>query len=109
MAAHSSSTRKTHDKGEKVVLGVTISGQGRQGRRRKVLDILAHHPSTAKFISRELAQRFVADDPPPFLLDRMAKTFRDTDGDIRAVLTTMFTSREFFSQGAYRGKVKNSV
>jgi uncharacterized protein (DUF1800 family) len=97
---------KNHDKGEKVVLGVTIPAGGGKEDGEKVLDILARHSSTAKFISRELAQRFVADDPPPLLLDRMAQTFRDTDGDIRAVLATMFASKEFFSQGAYRAKVK---
>ncbi len=97
---------KNHDKGEKVVLGVTIPAGGGKEDGEKVLDILARHPSTAVFISRELAQRFVADDPPPLLLSRMAQTFRDTDGDIRAVLTTMFASKEFFSQGAYRAKMK---
>ena len=97
---------KNHDKGEKTVLGVTIPAGGGKEDGEKVLDILARHPSTAKFISRELAQRFVADDPPPLLLDRMAQTFRDSDGDIRAVLNTMFASKEFFSQGAYRAKVK---
>jgi uncharacterized protein (DUF1800 family) len=97
---------KNHDKGEKTVLGVTIPAGGGKEDGEKVLDILARHPSTARFISRELAQRFVADDPPPLLLDRMAQTFRDSDGDIRAVLNTMFTSKEFFSQGAYRAKVK---
>jgi len=97
---------RMHDKGEKTVLGVTIPAGGGKGDGERVVDILARHPSTARFISRELAQRFVADDPPPALVERMAKTFRESDGDIRAVLTTLFTSREFFSQGAYRAKVK---
>ncbi len=97
---------RVHDKGEKTVLGVTIPAGGGQSDGDKVLDLVAHHPSTAKFISRKLAMRFVADDPPQELIDHMAKTFRDTDGDIRAVLRTMFLSREFLSAGAYRAKVK---
>jgi uncharacterized protein (DUF1800 family) len=97
---------RMHDKGAKTVLGVTIPAGGGKGDGEKVLDILARHPSTARFISRELAQRFVADDPPTALVERMAKTFRDSDGDIRAVLSTLFASQEFFSQGAYRAKVK---
>ncbi len=97
---------RVHDKGEKTVLGVTIPAGGGKEDGEKVLDILARHPSTARFISRKLAQRFVADNPPQALLDRMAKTFLDTDGDIRAVMNTMLTSREFMSQGAYQAKVK---
>jgi uncharacterized protein (DUF1800 family) len=74
-----------------------------------VIDILAHHPSTAKFISKELAQRFVADDPPPALVERMAQTFSKTDGDLRAVMETMFSSPEFFSEGAWLAKVKSPL
>lgn len=97
---------RVHDKGEKIVLGVTIPAGGGKDDGEKVLDILARHPSTARFISRKLAQRFVADNPPQALIDRMAKTFLDTDGDIRAVMNTMLTSKEFLSQGAYQAKVK---
>jgi uncharacterized protein (DUF1800 family) len=97
---------RVHDKGEKIVLGVKIPAGGGKDDGEKVLDILARHPSTARFISKKLAQRFVADDPPPELIDRMARTFLDTDGDIRAVMTTMLTSNEFLSRGAYQAKVK---
>jgi len=96
-----------HDFGEKTVLGHKIAAGGGEQDGLQVIDILAHHPSTAKFISRELAQRFVADDPPQALVDRMAQTFTKTDGDLRAVLKTMFTSPEFFSEGAWQAKVKS--
>jgi uncharacterized protein (DUF1800 family) len=99
---------RVHDKGEKIVLGVKIPGGGRDDAE-KVLDILARHPATARFISTKLAKKFVADDPPPALIERMAKTFHDTDGDIRAVLSAMFESKEFFSEGAFRAKVKTPL
>lgn len=96
-----------HDFGEKVVLGHKIEAGGGEQDGIRAIDILAHHPSTAKFISRELAQRFVADEPPQSLVDRMAQTFTRTDGDLRAVLQTLFTSTEFFSEGAWLAKVKS--
>jgi uncharacterized protein (DUF1800 family) len=97
---------KWHDKGEKVVLGQVIPAGGGMDDGEKVLDILAHHPSTAHFVSRELAERFVADNPPEALVNRMAQTFLATDGDIREVMKTMLASKEFWSEGAYRAKVK---
>ncbi|MGI8745047.1 MAG: DUF1800 domain-containing protein [Bryobacteraceae bacterium] len=97
---------KIHDKGGKVVLGHVIPAGGGQNDAEKVLDILARDPHTAKFISTELAQRFVADNPPQTLVDRMARTFLEKDGDIREVMKTMLASKEFWSQGAYRAKVK---
>jgi uncharacterized protein (DUF1800 family) len=96
-----------HDFGEKTVLGHKIAAGGGEQDGLQVIDILAHHPSTAQFISRELAQRFVADDPPQALVDRMAQTFTKTDGDLRAVLKTMFTSAEFLSEGAWQAKIKS--
>jgi len=98
-----------HDRKEKVVLGETIPAMGAEDDALKVLHILAHHPSTAKFISTKLAQRFVSDDPPPALVDRMAATFSRTDGDLRAVMETMVASAEFFSDGAWQAKVKSPL
>jgi uncharacterized protein (DUF1800 family) len=96
---------RKHDPGDKVVLGRTIPENG-INEGMQMLDILAHDPNTAKFISRKLAMRFVADDPPPALVARMAQKFLATDGDIREVLRTLFKSPEFWSVKAYRAKVK---
>src|SRR6185295_9293662 len=71
-----------------------------------VLDILAHHPSTAKFVATKLVRHFVTDDPSPALVDRVAATFTKTDGDIRETLKTIFFSPEFNSTTAYRAKIK---
>jgi uncharacterized protein (DUF1800 family) len=99
----------THDRKEKVVLGQTIPAGGDESDGLRVMDILARHPSTARFISKKLAQRFVADDPPKALVDRMAATFIKTDGDLRAVFETMLKSREFFSVGAWQAKLKSPL
>jgi uncharacterized protein (DUF1800 family) len=98
---------RLHDNGAKTVLGVKIPAGGGEKDGEMVLDILARHPSTAYFISRQLAMRFVADEPPASLVDRMTVRFLKSDGDIRAVLETMFRSKEFWSEGAYRSKMKS--
>ena len=86
-----------------------IPAGGGEKDGEKVLDIVARHPSTAHFISKKLAQRFVADDPPAALVERMAQTFLKTDGDLRAVMETMIESKEFWSEGAYRSKMKSPL
>jgi len=95
-----------HDKGSKVVLGVTIPAGGGIDDGEKVLDIVAESPVTAHHISLQLAQKFVADNPPKPLVDRMAKTFLKSHGDLREVMKTMLDSPEFWSEGAYHAKVK---
>jgi uncharacterized protein (DUF1800 family) len=100
---------KVHDKGEKIVLGHKIAAGGGIDDGLKVIDILAHHPSTAHYISLKLAKRFVADNPPPSLVNRMADTFRKTDGNLREVMRTMLMSGEFWSQGAYQAKIKTPL
>ena len=99
---------RAHEPGTKYVLGHKIREHG-EGEGMEMLDILAHHPSTAKFISKKLALRFVSDQPPQTLVDRMAATFLKKDGDIREVLRTMFQSPEFWAADAYRAKVKTPL
>jgi len=97
---------RVHDDGEKTVLGHKIPAGGGMKDGLMVLDILTHHPSTAKFIATKLVRHFVADNPPPALVDRVAATFTKTDGDIRETLKTIFFSSEFNSTEAYRAKIK---
>lgn len=100
---------RLHDTGEKRVLGVTIAAGGGIEDGMKVLDILAHHPSTAQFISKNLAIRFVSDDPPQALVKKMAATFTATDGDLREVMRTMMDSPEFWNPANFRSKVKSPL
>jgi uncharacterized protein (DUF1800 family) len=96
-----------HDDGEKTVLGHKIPAGGGMKDGEMVIDILAHHPNTAKFISTKLVRRFVSDAPPPALVDRVAQVYMKSDGDIREMLRTIFTSPEFYSKEAYRAKIKS--
>jgi uncharacterized protein (DUF1800 family) len=96
-----------HDNGEKTVLGQKIPAGGGIKDGEMVIEILAHHPSTAKFISTKLVRRFVSDTPPQALVDRVASVFTKTDGDVREMLRTIITSPEFYSKEAYRAKIKS--
>jgi uncharacterized protein (DUF1800 family) len=96
---------KLHDPDTKYVLGKKIHAGGMKDGEQ-VIDLLVHRSSTAKFISTKLARRFVSDNPPPALVDRMAQTFQSSDGDVRAVLKTMIWSPEFWSRESYRAKIK---
>jgi uncharacterized protein (DUF1800 family) len=99
---------RAHEPGAKYILGHKIGEHGEK-EGEEMLDILAHHPSTAKFISRKLAMRFVSDNPPQSLVDRMAETFMKKDGDTREVLRTLFHSPEFWAADAYRAKLKTPL
>ena len=93
-----------HDDGPKRLLGHDIAAGG-EAEGEEALDILAKSPATARHIAFELARYFVADQPPPALVDRLAARFSESDGDIRAVLQTLFASREF--QGSTGAKYKS--
>jgi uncharacterized protein (DUF1800 family) len=99
---------RMHEPGDKIVLGHRIKENGEK-EGMEVLRMLAHSPKTAHFISEKLAMRFVADDPPVTLVERMTQAFLKKDGDIREVLRTMFKSPEFWSPQAYRAKVKTPL
>ncbi|MFL5487453.1 MAG: DUF1800 domain-containing protein [Gemmatimonadaceae bacterium] len=98
---------QVHDAGEKIVLGHKLSAGRRMEDAEDVLDILARSPATARFISLKLARRFVSDSPSKTLVDHGAQVYLKTDGDIREVLRAIITSPEFFSQQAFRSKVKS--
>jgi uncharacterized protein (DUF1800 family) len=95
-----------HDFGTKTLLGHSIEGGG-FSEVEEAVTLIVHQPACARFISREIASYFVADNPPPQLVERMAQTFMRTDGDITAVLRTMFLAREF--NPALGGKFKDPM
>ncbi len=98
---------QVHDAGEKVVLGHKLAAGRGMEDAEDVLDILAKSPATARFISFKLARRFVSDSPSKALVGHAAQVYLKTDGDIREVLRSIITSPEFFSQQAFRSKVKS--
>jgi uncharacterized protein (DUF1800 family) len=83
-----------HDFGDKLFLGHVIHGSG-YDEVRQALDILCRQPATAHHISLQLATFFMGDDPPAAAVERMARTFQSSDGDIARVLQTLFAAREF--------------
>ncbi len=97
-----------HEPGTKKALGKKFKENG-EGEGRELLHFLATRPATAQFVSRKLAVRFVSDDPPESLVERMAKSYLSSGGDIAAVLKTMFHSPEFWSTAVYRAKVKTPL
>ena len=95
-----------HDRGAKSVFGFEVAAGGGKEEGDRLLDYLSTHPATAKFISWRLAQRFVADDPPARIVNRMASTFLSTGGDLREVVRTMVSTAEFWAEAFGGGKVK---
>jgi uncharacterized protein (DUF1800 family) len=96
---------RRHDFGDKTILGHLIEGRG-IGEGEQALDLLARSPATANHLSYALAQYFVADNPPPALVQRLAARYLATDGNIRDVLTVIFTSGEFWDRSNYGVKFK---
>jgi uncharacterized protein (DUF1800 family) len=92
-----------HDSGDKQFLGASVKGRGLP-ELDEAIDRLSRHPATARFISEKLAAYFVQDDPPTALVKRLAQTFMQSDGDIAAVLKTLFTSAEFTQSLAHKFK-----
>ena len=99
---------RRHEPGTKIVLGKKIKEHGEK-EGLEVLRLLAHNPNTAKFICTKLAQRFVSDNPPQPLVDRMAATFLKKKGDMREVLRAMYRSPEFWAPETYQAKVKTPL
>ncbi len=97
-----------HEPGTKKVMGTKIKEKGEM-EGRELLHMLATRPATAEFLSRKLAIRFVSDDPPQALVDRMAKSYLASSGDIATVLKTLFHSPEFWAASDYRAKVKTPL
>src|SRR5215467_15037167 len=100
---------KAHDKGSKVVLGQVIPAGGGQEDGERILDLVASHPSTARFIATKLIRKFVSDDPPPALVEKVARVFLKSGGNLTAVYGAIFSSEEFWSDRAFASKTKTPL
>jgi uncharacterized protein (DUF1800 family) len=103
---------RAHDGGEKHVLGETIAAGGGQGDGDRVLELVLKNPSTARFLATKLVRRFVEDEPPPALVEKVAQTYLDTlssGGDIRSMLRAIFSSPEFWSRRALKAKMRSPL
>ncbi|HKR65817.1 MAG TPA: DUF1800 domain-containing protein [Thermoanaerobaculia bacterium] len=98
--------RALHDPGMKRVLGVTLSNGGIDEGER-MIRFLAKQPATARHIATKLCQRLVTDDPPRALVDRVAKRFLDTNGDLRATVKAVIDAPEFWNPRNMRAKTKS--
>jgi uncharacterized protein (DUF1800 family) len=96
-----------HDVGEKTVLGIHFPAGGGMEEGERMIRVLAHQPATAHHIAYQLCQRLVADDPPSALVDRVARQFLSTDGDLRQTVKAVIDSPEFWDPRYYRAKVKS--
>jgi len=96
-------SKRLHQPGAQIVLGKSYADTG-VAQGRAVLADLARHPATAQHIAEKLAHHFVADAPPPSLVGRLATTFKNTDGDLKAVAETLVTADESWTP--QRGKFK---
>jgi uncharacterized protein (DUF1800 family) len=100
---------RIHDNNDKIVMGTLIPASGGIEDGKKVIDLLARHPATARFIAQKLARRFIADNPPASIVDKAAETFRQSEGEISSVLRTIIDSTEFFAPENYQAKIKKPL
>jgi uncharacterized protein (DUF1800 family) len=97
---------QNHDDASKQVFGLAVPAGGGAGDVDRLLDHLAVHPATARFVSRRLAQRFLSDDPGEALVGRLADVFLRTGGNLRDVTKALLGSAEFWAEAFGSGKPK---
>ncbi|HEY8429544.1 MAG TPA: DUF1800 family protein, partial [Sandaracinaceae bacterium] len=98
-----------HDALAKRPLGLELAAGGGVEEGERVLDFLASHPSTARHIARKLAVRFVSEEPPAPLVERLAQSFQASSGDIAAVMRALLQSPELWAAAKQRQKVKSPL